>query len=622
MVARMTGKLLVISITIAIVCLAWASALNRGLGVQVTEGTSNFEASYNLSGHTLYMSFPLSVTDYYVRQSHDVNQMGYPRFVTPGALRSVAENIRKTTHHASYNDEEFANAVMAFVRQITYLKSNAKYPVETLRDNQADCDGLSILAASILKAGGLDVVLLLYNNINPSHMNVGIHLEKMPVSNPWWTKPSGVEYDNKTYWMAECTSLAEWRVGERPSLLDNTEPLVIPLTNCELDSPAQVSSSLDSPLQPSAISINLATAYFNASNGALVVNVSGSILPALPNEPVVLYVNQPGYVPTVSKATTDQFGNYAWSWNVTWPGTYVISTNWRGSFDHSGSDSNAITVFIGAQQPVIEELSDSIWDRQVNYVSWGQYSSSYMALFNQGSKEFLKRDLNGTQIVLSGDFTILSDGHEIAPQDTVFTMPPHSIYYRGQGSNQTLTVKVPEKEATIPGAELLNSYFAFILQRKQVNNYTASVKTLKEEDLSQINQKIDEGTALFINASNVMEKEIWCKAIVKVSEEEVVVEVCNENGTQLGKISRSRCSQELSELGVLITYQTGQIIAFKNLNVEFLNRSIPLITEEVDEQNGFDLSYLHAIASLLFVGAILVLVIFWQKKRRTTTQAR
>jgi hypothetical protein len=446
-------------------------------------------------------------------------------------------------------------------------------------------------------------------------MNIGIHLKQMPVSHPWWTEPSGVEYDNKTYWMAECTSLAEWRVGDQPQILTSAKPHIIPLTNCEKNSPAQVSSSLDSPMQPSAISINLAAVHSNASNGARILNVSGSISPALPNQQVVFYVNNPGYAPTAFKILTDAFGNYSKSWNATHSGKYVMKTSWSGSFNHSGSDSETINVFIGTQQPVIEGSSDEVVGSQVIYVSWSLDSPLVIALINQGSKEFLKRDVNGHQFVLSGDFMVLSDGCEIAPEDTTFTIPAHSREYRVRGINQKFTVMVPEKEVTIPGAELLNSHFGFILQQKEENNYTASVKTLNEDDLSQINQEIAEGRAAFINASNVAGRETWCKAIVKVSGDEVAVEVYDENQTQLDKMSWSMSRQDLSELGVLMAYQTGQIIAFKNLNVEFLNRSDPPITQEVDQGNVFEFLYPYLIASLLLAGTILVLVSLWQSRK-------
>jgi hypothetical protein len=610
-VAEVTKEFLGTVLIAVAISMAWASVVSEGFGVQISEVTGNFEASYNLAGHTLYVSFPPSLRDYYTTQSHNVNdQIGYAKFVTPSVFQSVAENMRKSIKNAPHEEEEFVNVVLKLVRKITYFKSNAKFPIETLFDNQADCDGLSILAASIIKAAGLDVVLLLYNNINPSHMNIGVYLEQKPLSPIWWIEPSGVEYDNRTYWMAECTPLGEWRIGDRPSLLESAKPQIIPLTNCEKDSPAQVSSSLDSPMQPSTISINLAGVHSNASISAPIVNVSGSISPALPNQPVVLYVNYPGHAPTIFKTLTDEFGSYTAFWNVTSPGTYVVRTSWRGFFNHSGSDSATVTVFIGAQKPIIEELSDEISSSQIVYESWCFDSPTVLSLFNKGSKEFLRETLTGTDILLSGDFMVLSDGREITPEETTITIPAHTIIFQ-QGRRIVRAIPVSEKEATIPGTELLNRHFGFILQQIEDNNYTATVKDLNEDDLSQINKNVDESQAVFINASTFAGKETWCKVVLKVTVDKVAVGVYDENGTQLDKMSQSWGTQDPTEVGVLMTYQTGQVITFKNLNVEFLNQNELPTTQT----NGFEFSH-SVLASLFSVGTVLAVAALWKSGKR------
>ncbi len=622
----MAKKILFTLLTVVLVSLAWVFAFNQGFCGQVSEETNNFESSYKfavrngyyLADHYLYVSFPSSIRDYYAGKSHTVNnQMDYAKFVTPSAVQSIAKNIRTIVREIPHGDEEFANAVLKVVREIPYVKSDAKYPVETLFSNAADCEGLSIFAASLMKAGGLDIVLLLYDGINPPHMNIGVNLKQMPVSHSWWMSPTSFEYDNQTYWVAECTSLAEWTVGHRPELLANTQPQVIPLTNCEKSSPAQVSSSLDCPMQSSAISINLAADYSKAGDGTRIVNVSGFIFPALPNQTVALYVNQPGYALTAFKIVTDEFGNYTESWNVTLPGTFIMKTSWSGCFNYSGSDSDAVTVFIGAQQPTVTELSNGILYTQLSFTQSQQYSPWYMALLNQGSREFLKRDLTGTDIVLSGDFAVLSDGHELTPNDTTITIPAHLQTYRPPRSRQSVTIMVPEKVITIPGTELLDSHFGFILEQTVQGNYTASVRVLKGDDLPQIKQSIDESRAVFINASDVAAKETWYKAIAKVSGDYVAVEVCDENGTRLDSMSKSKSSQDLNEFGVLMTYQTGQIIAFKNLNVETITQKTPVVAHEVTKGNGFEFLYPFVRVSLLSAGTVLAIVCLWQRRKKS-----
>jgi len=626
----MTKKVLVTLLTIVLVCAAFAPVLNPAFCSQLSKDTGNFTSSYkiaiqngyHLTERDLYVSFPLSLIDYYEAKSHTLNdEMDFVKFVTPSAVQSIAEKLRGITQEMPYCDEEFANTVLTFVRQIPYVKSNAKYPVETLFSNKADCDGLSVLAASVMKAGGLDVVLLFYSGINPTHMNIGVCLEQMPVTRSWWASPTGFEHDNKTYWVAECTSLSDWTVGDRPELLSSIEPTVIPLTNCREDFPVQVSSSLDNPMNSSAISINLAEIYSETNDGTRIVNVSGSISPPLPNQLVVLYINQPGYAPTAYIAFTDAYGKYAEIWNATLPGTYVLKASWCGSLNYSGSDSDAITVLIGAEKPVVVAYSGESSESQISEIQFQQNFPLNIAMLNRVSKEFLKSNLTGTDIVLSGDFMVLSDGHEVDLNKTTITIPSHPRTYRLPRSRQLVTIMVPERVISIPGAERLSSHFCFILTRNIQDNYTASVRTLNGDDLSEITQNLTEKRAVVINASKVAAKQSWYKAKAIVSKDYVSVEVCHNNGTLLDKVSQTKTSKNASVLGVLMMYQTGQIVAFKNLNVETIPHDTLILSQETaleaTEDNSIDFLYPPVRASLLSAGAFLAIVSLWQRRKRS-----
>lgn len=600
---------------VILVSVAWISMLDLAFCVPVSEETGNYESSFTFtiqngyvrSDHTLYVSIPPSLRQYYDGKSHTLNGDGdYAKFITPGAVQSIADNIRNITLNAPYSDEEFVNAVLMIVRGINYVRSDAKYSVETIVDNQADCDGLSILAASILKAGGLDVVLLLYKGINPTHMNIGVNLDHMPISHSWWTSPTGVEYDNKTYWVAECTSLSDWTVGDRPELLASDKPQVIPLNKCEKLPPACISSSLDSKMEKSSIFINLSTSDFNASGYERTMNVSGSILPIFSNRTITFYANQPGYCPDSCVTNTDEFGNYALLWNVTLPGTYNLKTSWSGFSNYSGSDSETLTVFIDSRQPVVEVQSDSLG---TNSLTWNRpqgYSPGYTSLFNQDGKEFLKNKLAATDIVLSGDFMVLTDGNEIAPNETTVTIPAHQRTYKVPGTRRTFIIDVPEETITIPGAELLYGQFGFVLGRDEANNYTASVKLLTSEDVLRINESSSQSKSLYVNASEMVTKNTWYKAVAKVSKAEVVVEVADENGQLVEK----KVGQSLNELGVIMAYPVGQVLAFKNLKVESKSQSqnsMPISDSQM-QVTGYDHLYQYIRIALLLAGAALAIV--------------
>src|SRR3989304_44308 len=198
----MKKRLLRTLLLATILWLMWVNSLHEVLSVEPSSpASSNFERTFTFdvqqglfrSMHTLYVSVPSSLYDYYSSKSH------------------------------------FANAVLAVVRQVSYVRSMVKYPVEAIVENSGDCDVLSLLAASIMKAGGLDVVLLYYKGLNPSHVNLGGYLPHTPVYRSWWINPIGFEYNNKTYWVAEATPLGQWKVGERPELLANSKAYIIPL---------------------------------------------------------------------------------------------------------------------------------------------------------------------------------------------------------------------------------------------------------------------------------------------------------------------------------------------------------------------------------------------------------
>ena len=211
---------------------------------------------------------------------------------------------------------------------------------------------------------------------------------------------------------------------------------------------------------------------------------------------------------------------------------------------------------------------------------------------------------------------VLSDGSEISMNETTVKIPSHPITFRVHGSRRIVTITVPEEVRTIPGAELLNSYFGFILQQNEQENYTAIVKVLDDEDISQIDHGVNESSALFINATNFAEKETWYKAVTKVSEENLATEVYDMNGTRLQGISKNRNSQNLSRVGVLMTYQTGQIIAFKSLNVEKTAHNATSAAKELHQENGQKAEYPYLRSSFLSAGAVLAIISLVQRRKR------
>ena len=78
--------------------------------------------------------------------------------------------------------------------------------------------------------------------------------------------------------------------------------------------------------------------------------------------------------------------------------------------NYSGSDSETLTVFIGYQPVVGVELSDYEDTGPGDFFNRANTALSYKIFASQGSKDFLKNNLTGANVLLSGEFIMLSNG--------------------------------------------------------------------------------------------------------------------------------------------------------------------------------------------------------------------
>jgi len=289
--------------------------------------------------YRLTVSTTETLYEYYSSQNHVLYSYDFSKFVTPDALKPIADDL--WTIYS--NEEDFVNGVLMLVHQIPYLESDPqKYPVETIFENEGDCDLFSIIAASIMKAGGLDVVLLLLEQHD--HMWVGVHLPESPKDAR--SQAYFYRHEGKKYYVAEATGgnwKTGWRVGECPEILQRAAAKVLPLTNYEKSSQGQVSSSYTIP-DSSAIYMSLSTNVVVSQNG---VDISGSLSPSLMGENVTLYVSSMGS-PLVMLATvvTDSDGHYSYVWESPPGGMYSVRANWSGDDDYSDADSSTFNLVV------------------------------------------------------------------------------------------------------------------------------------------------------------------------------------------------------------------------------------------------------------------------------------
>jgi hypothetical protein len=309
--------------------------------------SENYSESYQLldspNGSMYYrlnVVVSQSLFEYYHEKSHTLgSNHDFAKFVTPYALEPIADSLWELYT----NDEDFANGVLMIVHQIPYDATlPVKYPVETIVENKGDCDLFSYIACSIMKAGGLDVVLLYYES--EAHMNIGVHLPHEP--HDVRGQAYYVTSNDIRYYVAECTGdnwKNGWRIGECPNDLKDVSPEVITLENCEQGASGRVCASYET-LEPSEISLTLSSTH--VIQGSTIV-LSGQLSPSLQNKTVTVYIKTNNLAWTVlDTVTTDSNGRFAYAWNVEVTGMCYICASWSGDNDYAGGDSQIQSVMV------------------------------------------------------------------------------------------------------------------------------------------------------------------------------------------------------------------------------------------------------------------------------------
>lgn len=275
-----------------------------------------------------------SLLEYYQAKNHQFFSEGdFAKFVTPNALKPISDSLIQVYAE----DEDFVNGVLAILHQIPYeVTAPAKYPVETMVDDKGDCDLFSFIAASIIRARGLDVVLFHYEN--EVHMNIGVSLPRTP--NDARSSPYSIAYQGTEYYVAECTGdnwQDGWRLGECPEELKNAAPQIISLENCEQTSTGQVTASYQT-LEAASLSLELSNSFMLQGS---VLAVSGQILPAQEKANVTLYVrtNSPQWQ-VLDTVSTDTNGKFTYSWLTDTAGILYVRASWSGNEIYAATDSS------------------------------------------------------------------------------------------------------------------------------------------------------------------------------------------------------------------------------------------------------------------------------------------
>lgn len=309
--------------------------------------SANYAFVYELldrpSGSTHYrlnIAVSESLLEYYVEKSHvQISENDFAIFITPHALKPIADCLREIYS----DDEDFANGVLMIAHQIPYEETKPpKYPVETIAANKGDCDLFSYIAASIMKAGGLDVVLFYYES--EEHMNIGVNLSHEPRCARG--EIDYVLHDGIRYYMAECTGenwKEGWRVGECPDDLTNATVQVVTLENCEQSAPGQVTASYNA-LAVSTVSLDISSAFLTQGSS---LTLSGQLSQLLQNTTITIYIKANGLPwSELGTASTDSSGCFTYVWLSGVSGICYLRASWSGNENYAAGDSPTRTVTV------------------------------------------------------------------------------------------------------------------------------------------------------------------------------------------------------------------------------------------------------------------------------------
>lgn len=331
MLKQTTGKL----VTVIAIGFLFVLMLSR------TGSAQNYEQQYFLvKGQTTYqltLSATPSLYDYYQQKNHQLIKGDFASFVTPYSLALIAADIRAVFSE----EEEFVNAILMLVHQIPYeAVEEARYPVETIVENNGDCDLLSYVAASLIISQNLDAVLFYYEQ--ESHMNIGVNLPNPPRDSR--TTISYVDFESTRYYVAECTGenwQQGWRVGESPPELEGAQVTVVTLENSEQVAPGQVSSSFGT-LSSSSVSLMVSPSLVMEGN---TVTMTGQVSASNITGTITLYAATKDDWSAIG-TTRLANGSYVFSWRpVPW-GQYFVKASWAGDEEFAGADSIIVSIYV------------------------------------------------------------------------------------------------------------------------------------------------------------------------------------------------------------------------------------------------------------------------------------
>lgn len=172
---------------------------------------------------TLSYAFPSCIYELQRSATRNLVYSAYGAYVSDSRDDEVLRGLLAAIEGLAdgMNVWERLNLVIAFVQSLPYVSEASeypRYPLETLVDQQGDCEDVAILAAALVREMGFASVLIAF--LQERHVGVGIRV--LP---PHHTTLQAYEWSGDLYYYLEATHPG-WEIGQLPPAF-HSEPVVI-----------------------------------------------------------------------------------------------------------------------------------------------------------------------------------------------------------------------------------------------------------------------------------------------------------------------------------------------------------------------------------------------------------
>ena len=193
-----------------------------------------YEWDFMGSSWTYTTDIPQSTYDYFADKPRVSDYSEY--VLNPNDdewMEGLADLFTEEAQAKGWDDSYYIPFALSFVQSMPYTSDDVttgydeypRYPVETIVDKGGDCEDTAILFASIVKAMGYEVALLLLEE--DEHMATGVLISQSFIDN--WDKAYPLAYysdsDGNNYAYCE-TTVEGWELGEMPGDLVGTAEIL------------------------------------------------------------------------------------------------------------------------------------------------------------------------------------------------------------------------------------------------------------------------------------------------------------------------------------------------------------------------------------------------------------